>query len=184
MHVLANKIVLASSNKGKLNEFNLLLHHAKINLLSQHTMNIAPPEETGLTFVENALIKARHAAQHSQMPALSDDSGIIVETLNNAPGVYSARYAGTHASATDNINKLLHVLRDIPDAQRTAYFVCTMIYLKYVNDPDPLICQGYWQGMIARAPQGTHGFGYDPIFYLPSLKCHASELTTTQKKPY
>lgn len=159
------KIVLASSNPGKLAEIREVLADSEIELVAQSEFGIADAEETGTTFVENALIKARHAARLSGLPALADDSGICVDVLSGAPGLYSARYAGEHGNNAANNAKLLDVLRDMPDDQRAAHFHCTLVLLRSADDPAPLIAEGLWRGRILHAPQGEMGFGYDPVFF-------------------
>jgi len=159
------KIVLASSNPGKLAEIRDVLADTDIELVAQGEFGIADAEETGTTFVENALIKARHAARQSGLPALGDDSGICVDALGGAPGLYSARYAGKHGDNTANNAKLLAVLRDVPDVERGAHFHCTLALLRSADDPAPLIAEGLWRGRILHAPQGNQGFGYDPVFF-------------------
>lgn len=158
------KLVLASGNAGKLIEMREILAGDGLELVAQSALGIADVEETGSTFVENALLKARHAARVSGLPALGDDSGICVEALGGAPGLLSARYAGEHGNAPANIAKLLDALRDVPDARRTAHFHCTIVLLRHADDPAPLIAEGRWHGAILHAPRGAHGFGYDPIF--------------------
>lgn len=158
------KLVLASGNAGKLIEMREILAGGGLELVAQSALGIADAEETGSTFVENALLKARHAARVSGLPALGDDSGICVEALGGAPGLLSARYAGEHGNAQANITKLLDALRDVPDARRTAHFHCTIVLLRHADDPAPLIAEGRWHGAILHAPRGAHGFGYDPIF--------------------
>ena len=138
-------------------------------------------EETGLTFVENAILKARNAAQHTGRPAIADDSGIEVDALNGAPGIYSARYAGIGASDQANLEKLLTELGDLPEEKRTARFQCLMVYMRHANDPTPLICQGSWEGRILFKPQGENGFGYDPVFYVPTHDCSSAELPADVK---
>jgi len=158
------RIVLASSNPGKLAEIREVLADSGIELVAQSEFGIGDAEETGATFVENALLKARHAARASGLPALADDSGICVDVLGGAPGLYSARYAGRHGDNAANNAKLLDVLRDVPDEQRGAHFHCTLVLLRNADDPAPLIAEGLWRGHILRAPQGDKGFGYDPVF--------------------
>jgi len=158
------KLVLASSNAGKLAELNVLLGDSGIELLSQRTLGIDDAEETGKTFVENALLKARKAALESGLPALGDDSGLCVDALDGAPGLYSARYAGAHGEAEANINKLLRQLDGVPDAQRSAYFHCVVALLRHADDPRPIIAEGRWHGRILTTRRGTAGFGYDPVF--------------------
>ncbi|MGH8155726.1 MAG: RdgB/HAM1 family non-canonical purine NTP pyrophosphatase, partial [Rhodanobacteraceae bacterium] len=156
--------VLASSNPGKLAEIRDLLAGTGIELASKREFAIADPEETGSTFVENAIIKARHAATHSGLPALADDSGICVDALGGAPGLDSAMYAGTHGADEANNDKLLRALVDVPDARRTAHYVCVVVLLRSASDPDPVIAIGRWRGRVLRGRRGTHGFGYDPLF--------------------
>lgn len=169
-------IVLASNNAGKLREFGQLLAVAQIHVVPQGDCGVPEAAETGLTFVENAILKARNAALHSGLAALADDSGIEVDALNGAPGIYSARYAGPGASDTDNLVKLLVDLDAVPDDQRTARYQCVLVYLRHPQDPTPLICQGTWEGLILRDPRGGHGFGYDPVFLVPALGRTAAEL--------
>ncbi|MBS0438604.1 MAG: RdgB/HAM1 family non-canonical purine NTP pyrophosphatase, partial [Proteobacteria bacterium] len=159
------RLVLASGNAGKLAEIREILDG--MDLVAQSDLGIADAEETGLTFIENALIKARHASLESGLPALGDDSGICVDALDGAPGLLSARYAGEHGNSSANITKLLDALRDVPDAKRTAHFHCSIVLLRSADDPAPLIAEGRWPGTILHTPRGDHGFGYDPIF-LPS----------------
>jgi len=169
-------IVLASNNPGKVREFNALLagHHTEV--VPQSQFQVPDVEETGLTFVENAILKARNAALHTGLAAIADDSGIEVDALNGAPGIYSARYAGKGASDQANLEKLLLDLADVPEAERTARFQCLMVYMRHANDPTPLICQGTWEGRILFAPRGTQGFGYDPVFFVPTHDCASAEL--------
>lgn len=174
-------IVLASSNPGKLREFNQLLGGLQIEVLSQSHFKVVDAEETGLSFVENALLKARNAAQHTNLPALADDSGLEVDALRGAPGIYSARYAGIGANDAQNLNKLLSQLQDVAPPQRTARFQCVLVFLRHALDPTPLICQGTWEGSILEAPRGSSGFGYDPVFYVPSHSCSAAELAPETK---
>jgi len=159
------KIVLASSNPGKLAEIHEVLADSGIELVAQGEFGIGDAEETGTTFVENALIKARHAARLSGLPALGDDSGICVDVLGGAPGLYSARYAGTHGDNAANNAKLLATLCDVADKERTAHFHCTLVLLRSADDPAPLIAEGLWRGRILHAPRGNRGFGYDPVFF-------------------
>ncbi|HEY7871215.1 MAG TPA: RdgB/HAM1 family non-canonical purine NTP pyrophosphatase [Rudaea sp.] len=173
------KLVLASGNAGKLAEIRQIL--GGIELIAQSELGINDAEETGVTFVENALIKARHAARASGLPALGDDSGIFVDALGGAPGLYSARYAGTHGNAAANIAKLLDALRDVPDPQRTAHFHCSVVLLRHADDPAPLIAEGRWHGTILHAPRSANGFGYDPIFFDPAFGKSAAELDAATK---
>jgi len=161
------RIVLASSNAGKLAEMREVLAGTGIELIAQGDFGIADADETGLTFVENALIKARHAARASGLPTLGDDSGICVDELGGGPGLYSARYAGEHGNAQANIDKLLSALHDVPDERRGAHFHCTLVWLSHAADPAPLIAEGWWRGLILRTPRGNRGFGYDPVFFDP-----------------
>nr|WP_043740865.1 RdgB/HAM1 family non-canonical purine NTP pyrophosphatase [Thioalkalivibrio nitratireducens] len=160
-------LVLASGNPGKIREFTTLLQPIGIELIPQSHWSVPEAEETGLTFVENAILKARNAAAHTGMPALADDSGIEVDALNGQPGIYSARYAGPDADDTDNNEKLLEALAGVPRPQRTARFRCVMAFLAHAEDPSPILAEGTWEGLIATKPSGHGGFGYDPIFILP-----------------
>ncbi len=169
-------IVLASSNPGKLREFAEILSEFHLNVVPQSQFNVPDVPETGLSFVENALIKARNAAQHTGLPAMSDDSGIEVDALNGAPGIYSARFAGAEATDDDNNALLLEKLKGVPDEQRTARYHCVIVYMQHANDPMPLICQGTWEGRILHEPRGENGFGYDPFFYVPTHHCAAAQL--------
>jgi len=175
------KFVLASNNKGKLREFNDMFSSMSIAVLPQADFNIEEIEETGLSFVENAILKARNAALHSGLPAIADDSGIEVDALKGAPGIYSARYAGAGASDLENLNKLLQALEGVPAEKRTARFQCLLVYMRHENDPTPVICQGTWEGKILEAPQGENGFGYDPVFFVPDYNCSSAELTREVK---
>ncbi|HWG10418.1 MAG TPA: RdgB/HAM1 family non-canonical purine NTP pyrophosphatase [Rhodanobacteraceae bacterium] len=158
------KLVLASSNRGKLEELRQLFDGVGLDLIAQPELGIADAEETGATFVENAILKARHAARASGLPALGDDSGLCVDVLHGAPGLYSARYAGAHGDSAGNNAKLLRELEGVADENRAAHFVCVLALLLSRDDPDPLIAQGRWHGRILRAPRGECGFGYDPVF--------------------
>lgn len=175
------KIILASNNAGKIREFSELLNPFDIELITQSQLGIKDVEETGLTFVENALIKARHAARESGLPALADDSGLAVAALSGEPGIYSARYAGDNASASENIEKLLTQLKKHPEKKRDAAFHCVLIFMTHAKDPIPLICDGIWSGIIIDDPKGQGGFGYDPVFYIPSEKKTAAELPSHVK---
>ena len=172
-----NQIVLASGNPGKIREIQAILQSRLILLQSQ--FNVIEPEETGSTFIENAIIKARNAAEHCGLAAIADDSGLVVDALDGAPGVISARYAG--ASDRDNIDKLLLAMRDVPDAQRSARFICVMVYLRHSQDPTPLIAQGVWEGSILHQAVGANGFGYDPVFWLADQQCSAAQLPAELK---
>lgn len=174
-------IVLASNNIGKLREITQLLAHSPFSVTPQSDFAVDEVDETGLSFVENALLKARHAAEISGHPAIADDSGLAVDALDGAPGIYSARYAGSNASDSENVAKLLHELEQVPDEDRTARFHCAMVYLHHAMDPTPKICQGSWEGRILFTPRGTNGFGYDPVFYVPDRNCSAAELPAEVK---
>ena len=170
------EIVLASSNPGKVREINQLLATLDLHAQPQSEFGVVDAEETGLTFVENAILKARNAAQHTGLPAIADDSGIEVDALNGAPGIYSARFAGDNASDQANLEKLLADLDGVPETQRSARFQCLMVYMRHASDPTPLICQGTWEGRILPVARGDNGFGYDPVFYVPTHDCSSAEL--------
>ncbi|HWQ93982.1 MAG TPA: RdgB/HAM1 family non-canonical purine NTP pyrophosphatase [Gammaproteobacteria bacterium] len=174
------RIVLASNNPGKLREIQALAA-GKLELLLQSDFAVPEVEETGLSFVENAILKARHAARHTGLPALADDSGLEVDALHGAPGIRSARYAGPGASDTGNLQKLLQDLADIPEHQRRARFQCVVVYMKHAEDATPIICQGTWEGRILTTPRGENGFGYDPVFYVPTHHCSSAELPPAVK---
>ena len=174
-------IVLASSNPGKVREVNALLADHRITVLPQSQFGVADAEETGLTFVENAILKARNAALHTGLAAIADDSGLEVDALNGAPGIYSARYAGKEAGDRANLEKLLLDLADVPEGERTARFQCLMVYMRHANDPTPVICQGTWEGRILPVPRGKQGFGYDPVFFVPTHGCSSAELEPAVK---
>lgn len=176
-----HRVCLASNNAGKVREINQLLGESGITVVPQSEFDCPEAEETGLTFVENAIIKARNAALHSGLPAIADDSGIEVDALKGAPGIYSARYAGRGASDEANLRKLLGDLQGIPEAERTARFQCLMVYMRHAEDPTPLICQGTWEGRILAEPRGDNGFGYDPVFLVPELEHSAAELEADTK---
>ena len=173
---MSQRIVLASNNAGKVHEFNQLLTGTDFEVLPQSEFGVMEAEETGLSFVENAILKARNAAAHTGLPAIADDSGLEVDALDGAPGIYSARYAGSGASDLQNLEKLLADIKDVPDAQRTARFQCLMVYMRHAKDPTPQIFQGTWEGRILHAPQGDNGFGYDPVFFVPTHNCSSAEL--------
>lgn len=175
------KIVLASGNKGKLRELNQALAGLAIEVVPQSEFGVEDAVEDGLSFVENALIKARHASRLTGLPALADDSGLEVDYLGGAPGIYSARYAGAGAGDAANNAKLVAALDGVPEAQRSARFQCLLVLLRHPEDPVPLICQGSWEGRILDAPRGDNGFGYDPLFYVPEMDCCSAELTPAQK---
>ena len=175
------RVVLATGNPGKLQELRAMLEPLAIEVvpLSQFTRAAIP--ETGLTFVENAIIKARHAAQLAQLPAIADDSGLEVDALQGGPGIYSARYAGEHASDEDNLRKLLAALDGRKAAERTARYCCALVYLRWGHDPFPLISQASWEGRIGEVPRGSRGFGYDPIFELPERAMTVAEMPAAEK---
>ena len=171
-----NKIVLASGNAGKVREINKLFSGSGIEVVPQTELGVPEVPETGTTFVENAIIKARHAAEYTGLPAISDDSGIEVDALDARPGVYSARYAGEGASDEDNNNLMLKELDGVAEADRTARYQCLIVFMRSHTDPVPIVTQGSWEGRILEAPQGDGGFGYDPIFYVPTHNCSGGEL--------
>jgi len=170
-------LVLASNNAGKVREFNTLLSDLGFEVFPQSHFNIASVEETGLTFVENAILKARAACQATHLPALADDSGIEIDALNGAPGIYSARFAGDNATDEQNNLLLLEKLKETPDEKRTARYQCILVYMRHDLDPTPLICQGSWEGRILFESRGNNGFGYDPLFYVPEYNCSSAELS-------
>jgi XTP/dITP diphosphohydrolase len=174
-------IVLASGNAGKLREINQLLAGLDYEVVPQSQFGIADAAETGSTYIENAIIKARHAAQQSGHAALADDSGLEVDALGGEPGVHSARYAGAGAGDAANLEKLLQALRDVPAAKRTARFHCVMVYMRHARDPMPVVAHGTWDGSIAAEPHGANGFGYDPVFIVPTRNCTSAELPPDEK---
>ncbi|BAO45241.1 XTP/dITP diphosphatase [Thiolapillus brandeum] len=178
---MPQRIVLASNNQGKVREVGQILKGQNMEVLPQSAFAIPEIEETGLSFVENAILKARNAAAHSGLPAIADDSGLEVDALQGAPGIYSARYAGPGASDADNNAKMLQALEDVPDRERSARFQCLLVFMRHAEDPVPVICQGTWNGRILRAPQGENGFGYDPLFFVPEKNCSAAELPAREK---
>ena len=173
------QIILASSNIGKIKEIQAIL--AEHLIVPQSVFNVTDADETGSTFVENAIIKARHAAFQCKLPAIADDSGLVVDALSGAPGVISARYAGVGASDRDNVQKLLKELEDVPKEQRSARFICVMVFLEHAEDPFPVIAQGVWEGQILYQPIGANGFGYDPVFWVPKQQCASAELSAAVK---
>lgn len=173
---MSNPIVLASNNIGKLREIQHLLGKSSIQIIPQSEFNVPDTQENALTFIENAILKARCAARYSGLPAIADDSGLEVDALNGAPGIYSARFAGKNATDQENREKLLYELKDIPEEHRTARFQCVIVYLRHFKDPTPIIVQGTWQGRILFHEQGKNGFGYDPLFFVPTHNCSAAEL--------
>ena len=175
------KLVLASGNPGKLRELQRILADLGYDLHPQSEFGVGEVAETGTTFVENAIIKARYATAHTGLPALADDSGIVVDALGGAPGVYSARFAGSGADDAANNALLVEKLRDVPAAQRSARYRAVIVLMRHAEDPSPLICEGSWEGMIRLEPAGDGGFGYDPHFYLPELGCTSAELDADEK---
>jgi XTP/dITP diphosphohydrolase len=174
-------VVLASSNAGKIKELQDMLADLGVVVIPQQTLSIPDIEETGLCFVENAILKARNAALLSGKPAIADDSGLEVDLLDGRPGIYSARYAGEEATDSTNNQKLLDELGDSPFEKRSARYQCIIVYMRHANDPTPIICQGSWEGHIAFEPRGSEGFGYDPLFYLKDHNCHAAEMNKVEK---
>ena len=179
---MSQRIVLASGNQGKLKEFSQILAPLNLEIVSQGTLGVVDAEETGLSFVENAIIKARNACAATGLPAIADDSGLEVDALSGAPGIYSARFAGPRASDQQNIEKLLSELGELESNQRTARFRCVLVCMRHQRDPTPLIAIGTWEGRILTTPEGENGFGYDPLFWSPEYDCAAAQLTPEQKK--
>jgi len=175
------QLVLASANPGKLRELSAILTKLGYELVPQGELGIVEVAETGTTFVENAIIKARNAARHSGLPALADDSGIEVDALNGAPGVYSARFSGPEANDDANNALLVEKLAEVPAEQRTARYRAVIVLMRHAADPAPLICEGSWEGLIQLQPSGSGGFGYDPYFYLPELGCSSAQLSAEEK---
>jgi XTP/dITP diphosphohydrolase len=171
-----SRVVLASGNRGKVREIQAMLSGMAITVLPQSDFKVPTAEETGLTFVENAILKARNAARHTSLPAIADDSGIEVRGLNGAPGVFSAVYAGAGASDQENLDKLLTACEAVPEGERSARFVCVMVYMRHAEDATPVIAQGTWNGELLRAAIGENGFGYDPIFFVPDHGCSSAQL--------
>ncbi len=176
---MTRRVVLATGNAGKLREMRALLAPLDWEVVPQSELGVAAAVEDAPTFIENALIKARHAARHTGLPALADDSGLAVDALGGAPGIHSARYAG--GGDADNIAKLLAELAGVPEERRGARFICVAVFLRHAEDPVPVVCQGQWRGRILAAPAGAGGFGYDPVFYVPERGCSAAELEGTEK---
>ncbi|WP_254413577.1 XTP/dITP diphosphatase [Vibrio furnissii] len=176
------KIVLATGNQGKVREMADLLADFGFDVVAQSEFNVSEVAETGTTFIENAIIKARHAAKETGLPTIADDSGLEVDALDGAPGVYSARYAGEHATDQQNLAKLLDAMKDVPEAQRTARFHCVLVLMRHENDPTPLVCHGSWEGRILTEAHGSNGFGYDPIFFVPEDNCASAQLEPARKK--
>jgi XTP/dITP diphosphohydrolase len=177
------RLVLATGNPGKVAELRPLLADAglDLDLVTQRELGIDDADETGATFIENALLKARHAARASGLPALADDSGLLVDALDGAPGLITAHYAGVHGDSARNIARLLHELDGVPEAQRTAHFYSVIVVLRHADDPQPLISEGTWHGRVLDAPRGDGGFGYDPVFFSPAHGCGAAELEAAVK---
>ncbi len=173
------KLVLATANPGKVNEFNQLFAQLGIDVVTQTSLGVESVEETGGTFIENAILKARHAALHTGLPAIADDSGLVVPALQGAPGIYSSRYAGPSANDEANVQKLLQELDGMHD--RRAHFFCVLVFMRHSNDPTPLISQGYWHGTITTSPTGFGGFGYDPVFYVTAERCTAAQMDKSRK---
>lgn len=176
---MSQQIVLATGNQGKVKELGAMLNELNIEVLPQSQFDVPDVPETGTTFIENAIIKARHAARITGLPAIADDSGLEVDALNGAPGVYSARFAGDNANDQDNIDKLLVEMQD--KVVRSARFWCVLVYMRHADDPTPLVCQASWEGTITEDQQGREGFGYDPVFYVASEGCTSAQLTKEQK---
>ncbi|WP_168385297.1 RdgB/HAM1 family non-canonical purine NTP pyrophosphatase [Erwinia amylovora] len=175
------KVVLATGNPGKVHELAELLAASGLDIVAQTDLGVESAEETGLTFIENAILKARYASAMTGLPAIADDSGLAVDILGGAPGIYSARYAGENASDQQNLDKLLAALDAVADGERQAHFHCVLVYLRHAADPTPLVFHGSWTGEIARTPSGVGGFGYDPIFFVPELGKTAAELSKSEK---
>ncbi len=175
------RVVLATNNAGKLRELQAMLQPLGFDVLPKSQFTREEVIEDGDSFVANALLKARHAARVSGLPAIADDSGIEVDALHGAPGIYSARYAGVNASDADNLNTLLHALNDVEDKARTARYRCALVYVRHAKDENPIICEASWEGRITRYTQGAGGFGYDPIFWLSEYGCTAAELSAELK---
>jgi len=181
---MIEKLVLASGNQGKLREFSQLFADKSIQVIPQNEFDTIEAEETGLSFVENAIIKARNACKFSGLPALADDSGLEVDALQGAPGIYSARYAADDSGNTSdeaNYLKLLEAMKDVPLEQRSARFQCVLVYIRHENDPTPQVFQGSWEGQILTEPSGAQGFGYDPVFLVPNEACSSAELSKERK---
>ncbi|NLJ93619.1 MAG: XTP/dITP diphosphatase [Aeromonadales bacterium] len=178
---MKHKLVLASGNANKVAELQSLLNELEFTVIPQTELGVSDADETGTTFIENAIIKARHAAVATQLPAIADDSGITVDALNGEPGVYSARFAGAQASDQQNLELLLKKLKGVPTTERTATFWCVLVYLRHATDPTPLVCTGRWHGVITEQPSGEGGFGYDPIFFVPDAGKTAAELSRVEK---
>ena len=177
-----SKIVLATGNQGKVREMADILSEFGFDVVAQSEFNVSEVAETGTTFIENAIIKARHAAKETGLPAIADDSGLEVDYLNGAPGIYSARYSGEGATDKQNIEKLLDAMQGVEPEKRTARFHCVLVLMRHENDPTPLVCHGKWEGQILTEEHGENGFGYDPVFFVPEDKCASAELAPSRKK--
>lgn len=175
------KVVLATGNKGKVKELARMLSDLGFEVLPQSEFEVSDVAETGSTFVENAIIKARHAAKQTGLPAIADDSGLAVNAIGGAPGVYSARYSGDQATDQSNIIKLLDAMAEIPKEQRKAKFLCVLVFMRHADDPTPIICQGEWCGEITTTQYGENGFGYDPVFWVEEKNCSSAQLLPEQK---
>ena len=175
------RVVLATGNTGKARELQALLTGSGMEIILQTDLGVRAAEETGLTFIENALLKARNAAEQTGLSAIADDSGLEVDALKGEPGIHSARYAGPGANDADNLQLLLQRLRGVPAAERSARFRCALVYMRHGRDPAPLVCEGVWEGRILDAPQGANGFGYDPVFLVPDKNCSSAELPPDEK---
>lgn len=175
------QVVLASGNAGKLREFQILLHDVGFAVVPQSEFKVSEVAETGLTFIENAIIKARHASAITGLPAIADDSGIEVDALLGAPGIYSARYAGESGDDEANNRKLLQALAGLDKSQRRARYQCVLVFMRHAKDPTPIISQGSWEGEILEAPAGENGFGYDPLFWVPTHQCSSAQLPKEEK---
>jgi len=180
-NTMSQRVVLATGNSGKLREFSQLLATCRIQILPQSDFAVPDAAETGLSFVENALLKARNASRHTGLAAIADDSGLEVDYLKGAPGIYSARYAGPEGDSAANNARLLQALSGVPAAQRGARFQCLLVFMRHADDPTPLICQGTWKGRILENARGAAGFGYDPLFYVEDTQCSAAELDPAHK---
>ena len=176
-----SELVFATGNRGKVAELDALLAGSGYKVIAQSELGCAEVDETGLTFVENALLKARHAASHTGRAAIADDSGLAVDALRGAPGIYSARYAGPNANDAENVARVLGELHEVPPPSRTCRFICVLVYLAHADDPIPLVAQGVWEGAVTDTPRGTEGFGYDPVFWVPTECCTAAELSSERK---
>ncbi|CAK1905238.1 XTP/dITP diphosphatase [Vibrio crassostreae] len=177
-----SKIVLATGNQGKVREMADILSEFGFDVVAQSEFNVSEVAETGTTFIENAIIKARHAAKETGQPAIADDSGLEVDYLNGAPGIYSARYSGEGATDKQNIEKLLNAMQGVETEKRTARFHCVLVLMRHENDPTPLVCHGKWEGHILTEEHGENGFGYDPVFFVPEDNCASAELESSRKK--